>query len=162
MNDKLTLSSPWVLLFHEIEAFFKEDDEVRVVLDKEENNYIIKLYVEDEEKADALAQLLPSEKQIGNIKVTIAVIPPNKLGASKLSLFQKAFKGNPAVAYTKSVDGLYNNTLNFIVFKNKVVQYYTDDLGDINHVRSTLYQDIAKELFGEHEGIFYCTDKPES
>ena len=39
MNEKLTLSSPWVLLYHEIEAFFKEDDEVRVVLD--EDNYTI-------------------------------------------------------------------------------------------------------------------------
>lgn len=160
MDKKLTLSAPWVLLFHELEAFFAEDKEVRVILDAD--SFTIKLYVSDEEKADALTQLLASEKQIGNIKVTITVIPPNKLGVDKFTLFQKAFKGNPAVNYTRSINGLYNNTMNFIVFKNKVVQYFTDDLGDINHVRSTLYQDIAKELFGEHEGIFYCTDTPES
>ena len=159
MSGKLNLSSPWVLLFHEYEAFFKEDPDVKVLFD--EDDYVIRILVKNSEKADALSRLLPSEKQFGNVTVTISVIPAVEAYNTEFELFQKAFKGNPAVSYTKSVPGLYNNTLNFIVFKNKVVQYFTDDLGDINHVRSTLYQDIAKELFGEYDGIFYCTDKPE-
>lgn len=160
MDFEFNLSSPWVLYYHELEAFFKEDPHVSVAFD--EANYTVKLFVYGDEKADALTQLLPAEKQFGKVTLKIEVVPANMLGASKLELFRKAFEGNTAVSYMKTVDGLYNNKLNFIVFVNKVVQYFTDDLGDINHVRSTLYQDIAKEIFGEHEGIFYCTDKPES
>lgn len=160
MNYEVNLSSPWVLYYHEIEALFKEDPDVIVTFDAE--HYVLKLFVKGVDKADALTQLLPTEKQFGNVVLKIEVIPANVLGSSTLALFRKAFDGNAAVSYIKTVDGLYNNKLNFIVFANKVVQYFTDDLGDINHVRSTLYQDIAKEIFGEHEGIFYCTDKPES
>lgn len=43
---------------------------------------------------------------------------------------------------------------------NKVVQYFNDDLGDAHGVCSTLYQEIAKDVFGEHEGIFFCTNLP--
>ena len=160
MDFELNLSSPWVLYYHELEAFFKKDPHVSVVYDAEKN--VVKLFVYGDDKAEAIMQLLPSEMQFGNVTLKIEVIPANYLGASKLELFRKALEGNEAVSYMKTVDGLYNNKLNFIVFANEVVQYFTDDLGDINHVRSTLYQDIAKELFGEHEGIFYCTDKPES
>ena len=160
MSSELTLSSPWILYYHELTAFFSEDPNVSVAFD--ETNFVIKLFVCGEEKADALAQLLPTEKQFGNVTVKIQVIPANKLGVSKLELFRKALEGNAAVSYMQTIEGLYSNELNFIVFANKVVQYFTDDLGDINHVRSTLYQDMAKELFGEHESIFYCTDKPES
>jgi hypothetical protein len=48
-----------------------------------------------------------------------------------------------------------------VVFVPKVVQYYTDNLGDINGFRTTLYQELAKELFGESEltrGVYFCTD----
>lgn len=160
MNFDFNLSSPWVLYYHELAAFFEEDPDVSVNFD--EDKYIIRLFVNGDEKAEALTQLLPKEKQFGKVTLTIEVYSDKVFGSSKMELFRKAFEGNTAVSYMKTVDGLYNNELNFIVFVNKVVQYFTDDLGDINHVRSTLYQDIAKELFGEHEGVFYCTDKPES
>lgn len=160
MSSKLNLSSPWVLYYHELEAFFKEDPNVSVSYDND--TYTVKLFVYGDEKADALTQLLPTEKQFGNVTVKVKVIPANRLNATKLELFRKAFEGNAAVSYMQTVEGLYNNDLNFIVFANKVVQYFTDDLGDINHVRSTLYQDMAKEIFGEHDSIFFCTDKPES
>jgi hypothetical protein len=48
-----------------------------------------------------------------------------------------------------------------VVFVPEVVQYYTDNLGDINGFRTTLYQELAKELFGDSElsrGVYFCTD----
>lgn len=43
------------------------------------------------------------------------------------------------------------------MFKNKVVQYFNDDLSDANGVCSTLYQEIAKRIFGENPMIYFCT-----
>ena len=33
-----------------------------------------------------------------------------------------------------------------------------NNLGDINGNRSTLYQDLGKDVFGEDTGLFYCTE----
>lgn len=48
----------------------------------------------------------------------------------------------------------------YVVFKNCVVQFFNDNLNDIYGNISTLYQDIAREIFAdaEWEGVFYCTD----
>ena len=47
-----------------------------------------------------------------------------------------------------------------MVFQNKVVQYFSDNMQDINGFTSTLYQEIAKELFGVDGGLYFCTDLP--
>ena len=147
-----------MIFYKEIDALFKEDPDVKVEYDKDANT--IKLYVEDAEKADALAQLLPPEKTFGNITVRIMVIPANVSSPSKLQLFQKAFEGNPAfVSAQTAKDGLYE--LAYIVFQCKVVQFFSDDLGDLNGLKSTLYQDIAKDVFENVPGIFYCTEPAE-
>ena len=151
--------SPWIGYYKEIESLFQEDSTVKVKYDDSKNT--IKLYVEDEEKADALAQLLPNRKVFGNITVNIDVIPANKVETPKIDLFRKAFEGNGAVAYIETVDNASSNAFHFVVFQPEIVQYYNDDLSDINGLRSTLYQDIAKEIFGEREGIYFCTDKME-
>lgn len=157
MAETLKLSAPWVIYFRELKALFGDDPAINVTYD--EDNMIIKLFVVGASKADAIAQLLPTEKTFGNVTVKIAVIPANALGESKMTLFQKAFDGNPAVSYLQSIPGLYNNELHYVVFEPEVVQYYNDSLGDINCIESTLYQDIAKRVFGEQDGIFFCTDK---
>ena len=75
MSEELGLSSPWINFAREINAFFKEDPEVKVTYNDEEN--IVKLYVNSDEKADALSALLPMEKEFGNVKLNIEVIPAN-------------------------------------------------------------------------------------
>lgn len=156
--SNIKLSSPWVLYYREVEALFAEDPEIKTSLD--EVTCTLKIYVDNNpDKADALTQLLPEYKKFGNIALKIEVLPSNVQTMSKMDLFRKAFDGNPAVSYMETVDGVFR--ANYIVFKNKVVQYYADDLGDINGIHSTLYQDIAQDIFGSEEGIFYCTDIPE-
>lgn len=159
MNEELKLSSPWMIFYKEIDALFKGDPDVRVEYDEDANT--IKLYVENAEKADALAQLLPAEKAFGNITVRIMVIPANVDSPSKLQLFQKAFEGNPAFVSTQTAkDGLYD--LGYVVFQCKVVQFFSDDLGDLNGLKSTLYQDIAKDIFENAPGVFFCTEPAKS
>ena len=58
----LKLSAPWVLFYREIEAMFGADPDVRVAYDEEEN--IVRLYVDGEEKAEAIEKLLPREAKL--------------------------------------------------------------------------------------------------
>ena len=57
-----------------------------------------------------------------------------------------------------TVDLLYQRPITYVVFRNEVVQYYTDDLGDYFGMASTLYEDIARDLFSEVDGIYFCTN----
>lgn len=159
-TEKLYLSSPWVSFYHEIDALFKEDPQIKVVFDDDKNE--VKLFVDNQEKAEALKELLPVEKNFSGVILKITIIPANKSVTSKVKLYNAAFDGNPALSYIKTVRGLFTNDLNYVVFKNKVVQYFNDDLGDVNGLKSTLYQDIAKDVFEETDGIFFCTDLPKS
>ena len=151
----MKLSAPWVNFYRELEALFAQDDEVRVVYEEETNE--VKLYVENARKADALTQLLPEEKTFGNVTIKVTVIPANTATVSKADLFAEAFDGNPALRYIQHVDAVIG-TFDYAVFENRVVQYFNDDLSDINGNKSTLYQDIAKDVFGEDAGLFFCTE----
>ena len=152
---KLTMSSPWVLFYKDLEAMFGEDPKIRVLFDEEQ--YEITLYVEDGEKAYVLNELLPKDKVYGNVTLKINVVPANGFVFTPTRMFEKVFEGNPALSYVKNIT-LFAKPVTYVVFKNKVVQYFSDDLGDIHGFRSTLYQEIAKEIFGEIQGVYFCTD----
>lgn len=157
---RLHLSPPWVTLYNQIKVLFKEDPQVRVIYDELE--YEVKLYVSNPSKAEALMALLPEEKTFGNVSLKITVVPPNvnsKLNP-KVPLFEAAFENNPIVSYIHTIDdcGFLTNSITYIVFINEVVQFFNDDLGDINGNCSTLYQEAAKNVFGTQDGIFFCTD----
>ncbi len=152
--SSLNLSAPWFIYYAELSELFKEDPEVH--LDFDENEKVIKLFVDNDEKADALTKLLPMTKEFGNVVVKINVIPANNEN-SIAEVFRKAFEGNPAfkdVIVTSSEAGAFGAT--YILFAKKVVQYYADNLGDPNGNISTLYQDIARDVFGEV--AYFCTD----
>lgn len=152
----IKLAPPWVTFASEMEQMFKYDSEVHVVYDNDEHE--IKVYVDNSAKAGALTELLPAEKTYGNIVLKITVVPANGISAQNENLYRTAFKGNGAFSFLKTVRGIFSNDLTYVVFKNKVVQYFNDDLGDIYGQCSTLYQEIAKHIFGEAQGVFFCTD----
>ena len=155
----LKLSSPWMNYYHEISAFFKEDPDVKIIYDMDENE--IKLYVEDNKKAVALSELLPTERVFGNVTLKITVVLPNSYSRiPSEQLFDVALKNNLALSFIKTVQGVLSNSLCYVVFVNKVVQYYNDNLGDYYGNCSTLYENIARDIFNEVEGVFFCTDKP--
>ena len=153
----LRLTSPWITYYRELSELFKKDEEISIIYDEEENE--VKLYVENATKAEALARLLPTEKEFGNVALKITVVPANTLLKSRPVDFEEAFKSNGAVSYMKTVRTYQGVDFTYIVFKKEVVQYFNDDLGDINGLCSTLYQNIAKNIFEETEGVYFCTDK---
>ena len=93
------------------------------------------------------------EKEFGNVKLNIEVIPANVPPKTKLELFMTAFKGNPAINSIEKVSA-YGQDLGFVIFEPEVVQYPTDDIGDYFGIESTLYENIARDIFDNTENIF--------
>lgn len=169
-NVRLRLSPPWVTYANKIKAMFQNDQEIKIEYSELPE---IKLYVSNERKAVAIYLLLPTHKDIGNVTLNITVIPPNDDVESLVNnedfdsikeLFDVAFDSNPVYAYSKEIIGVFSNPFVYVVFKNKVVQFFNDNLNDIHGLISTLYEDIARELFTNEETyfdvgcVFYNTD----
>lgn len=153
MNTKLELSAPWVNFYREIDELFKSDHEINVVYDEEYAT--IRLDVDNTDKAVALRQLLPHERMFGDVTVRLQVIPATVFDDNTPVLFERAFKGNPVFKGIKTRQGA--NPFTYVMFQKKVVQYFNDNLGDVSGMRSTLYQDIAKDVFEAQDGVFFCT-----
>ena len=81
----------------------------------------------------------------------IDVLPTNEI-------FDLAFENNPVYAFAKTVGGLWSYHCTYVVFKNRVVQFFNDNLNDIYGNISTLYENIAEDVFAPLNGVAYCTD----
>lgn len=166
-NDevRLKLSPPWVTYVNKLKALFDQDPEIQVIYNNDERT--VNIYVENSKKAWAIEKLLPMQKQIGNIQLKITVVPANggyevAGPLSTIEIFDLAFKDNPIYAYSKEISGLFSNKFIYVVFKNKVVQFFNDNLNDIHGLISTLYQNIAYEIFEDANinlmNVFFNTD----
>ena len=161
---RIKLSPPWVTYYNELNCLFKEDPDIIVIYDEENNE--IKLCVDNNEKVCALSGILSPEKDFGTVTMKITVVPSNGFTKPDESKMQKiytnpyaiAFEGNPILSYVKQIDTIIMGKITYVVFVNEVVQYFNDNLYDINGVCSTLYQEIAKEVFKESNSVHFCTD----
>lgn len=159
LDGKVKMSAPWVVYAHQVEAMFKEDPDVKVeYYDDEDSEKFLSLKVCGEDKADALAQLLPSDLEFGGVTLSIRVIPANDVKPTQMDLFRRALSGNPIVSGFVSAETLWG-AVNFVVFKPEIVQYYDDNMMDLNGIRTTVYQDLAKEVFEGNDEVFFCTEK---
>ncbi len=161
-NKNLKLSPPWNTFFSEIDKLFGDDPEIKIVIPHEKDSTgcpYMEMYIDSNEKYEALKKILPEEKAFGNIKAKIIMKPSNK-NQTTADLFNTAFKGNPAfVDIVDTTVTLFPRI--YVVFKNKVVQFYDDNMADPHGMKSTLYQDIAAEVFGNAEGVSFCTEMEE-
>lgn len=152
-------SAPWVTYYREVNELFKKDKDVFVVFDEE--NVELKIYVKDQIKASAIQYLMPTEKEFGNVVIKIDVIPANGKELREVSTSNivtiacDAFRDNDAVYMVTDVSAMFD--LVYVVFRKEVVQFFDDNIGDINGNCSTLYEVIARDVF-EDIGIKYCTD----
>lgn len=152
-------SAPWVTYYREVNELFKKDKDVFVVFDEE--NVELKIYVKDQIKASAIQYLMPTEKEFGNVVIKIDVIPANGKELREVSTSNivtiacDAFRDNDAVYMVTDVSAMFD--LVYVVFRKEVVQFFDDNIGDINGNCSTLYEVIARDVFKDI-GIKYCTD----
>lgn len=161
---KLKLCAPWQEHYEMIKAMFAEDPDVFVLMDEEQ--YKIRIYVNGQVKADALEAILLHEVVFGNITLEVNVIPADQVSEKEAdqsiaTLFEAAFDGNYALSYVKALDGPFEFNATYVVFAKEVVQYYRDDLSDIHGLRSTLYEDLARDIFVKTPGVYFCTDDEE-
>lgn len=154
--ENTKLSPPWVFYFDELVALFAKDPQVRVTADDSCKD--IKIYVDNAEKAEALAEILPPVMKYGNIEQKITVVPANaKLENSKMKFFLAAFKDNPAVAYTTTRTDSVGTEYNYIVFAGDVVHIYNDSIQALDGKQAILYENIARDVFPYYDGIFFAT-----
>lgn len=152
-------SAPWVIYYREVDELFKKDEEVFVVFDEE--NMELSIYVNNQSKASAIQYLMPTEKEFGNVILKIEVIPANGMRMRNvdetniLDIVCDAFRENDAVYTVTGVRSMFD--LIYVIFRKEVVQYFDDNLGDINGNCSTLYEVIARDVFRD-VGVKYCTD----
>ena len=151
-TKSVKLSPPWITYVKYIKALFENDPQI--VIDYSEGDYVLTLIVNGIEKYQAISTLLPNKKEFGNVVLTInEVQSPNELTDEEL--FRNAFNGNDVLSDFKSFDTPFGPQ-NYAVFKKEVVQFYDDNMGDINGLKSTLYEEIAREVFGE-ASVHFCT-----
>jgi len=157
LDVKLTVSAPWFIHYRKLQAMFLEDPQVTVKFDQD--NYEVKLYVDDADKAEALGKILRNSIDYGTITLKVTVIPPNYTDTNIRDLYEKALEGNGAVS-----DYLTNQVIgkNYVIFKNEVVQYFSDDLSKANSVTSTLYENIAEDIFIDRAEMGYSTELGEN
>ena len=156
MTNNVGLAAPWTIFVRKLEAMFGQDPEVHV--DYNENEVEVNIRVDNPTKAAALEEILPDAVDFGNVTLYITVIPAN-ISYTKADLFRIAFAGNPVFSSLESVNDSTAFNASYCIFKNEVVQIPADNLGSYYGVESTLYEDIAEEIFeGEHDGIYFCTE----
>lgn len=165
MNEpRLKILPPWTIVIRKLEALFDGDPQIAFNTDFSGQHPCVVLACYNGDKVAALQKILPSEVEFGNVKLKIMVdgTPSNRAFTSKVELFDTAFSGNPAYAYSTcpAEEGYMWISTTYVVFKNCVVQFAADNLNDCHGIISVLYQDIAEELLtGEAtSGVFYNTD----
>ena len=155
--EEVKMYSPWVVFANEVTELFRRDDEVKVEYSDDE--VLLKIFVSNHDKYEALRRLIPARKEFGNVTLNIEVVPANVDydGASEVDLIKKAFARNPAVDSIKTYQSPFGN-VTYVAFDRCVVSVNADDMSDPHGFKSTLYQEIAKEIFG-FSHIFFCTSE---
>lgn len=155
--EKLQMASPWIMYYKKAKALFAKDPTVDVLFD--EDKMEVKFLVKGAQKAEALTKALPAEKEFGNVKIAIRVYPDNEEG-DVTSILHDIFDRNGAMKEIKVSGGPVLTGLNYVIFEPAVVQFFADNLMDVNGNCSTLYEDLARAVFKEDfAGVAFCTDE---
>ena len=163
MTDvRLKMSPPWVTYVNKLQALFDGDPQIAFNVNYNgEDGPSVVLACNNGDKVAALLKILPEEVEFGNVVLSVGVDGPvsNLAFTSAKQLYNTAFSGNPAFAYCEAPaqEGYYFVDFTYVVFKNCVVQFFNDNLNDAHGLISTLYQDIAKDMF-EAKGVYFCTE----
>lgn len=155
--ENVKLSPPWDEYARKITMLFKQDQEIHI--EYIENNNKLSIFVDNADKYEALTKLLPSEKDFGGHKLTIEIVPANVSEEQKDKRYylKKLFYGNDAVA--EIVDASIGAaSVTYIEFEKEVIQFWNDNFGDLHGIKSTLMEDIARDIFEETANVFFGTD----
>lgn len=154
------LSSPWMLYYRRVAQLFEKDPHVEVTFNND--TYELKLVVSGQRKAKAIAQILPKTRKFGNVEVQTRVLCEEDKDSDSARVLRDAFEDNDAVSWIDTFTDPPGNQINYVAFEPCVVQYFSDNIGGIEGVTSTIYEEIAKDIFSETvKGTFFCTERVE-
>lgn len=157
MDSEMRLSPPWVEYMRWIQAIYGKDEQVEISFDEERCR--LTLRVKDRYKADAIASLLPTQVQFGNVIMSISVVPANDNDVA--DAFNTAFRGNPA--FGGIVNVLQNGgNITYALFKPNVVQYYNDDISSCYGYATTTLENVAKQVFKDVGDVRICSEMLEN
>ena len=168
MSKKVQLSPPWAIFYREVQALFGQDPQIHVVYDEEAET--IKVYVDNAEKAELLAKLLPVQKMFGRVAVNLQVIPSDgkdlvttvsDSDVFDAAAFEKVFEGNPVFSFATTFKNIFQTIVTYVLFTPSIAQFFADDISEYYGLKSMLYADIAKDVFDVDifDGVYFCTDK---
>ena len=158
-NIEVKLSAPWHIFAEKMKKLFEGDKDITVTY-TDDNIHMINVLVDSQDKYEALVKLLPTMKEFGNVKVLIDVVPSNKT-KTRRELFETLLKDNPVfscIFTTKTPD---DTEIDYVMFKPKIASYYADNLQNPWGYNSELYENIAREVFEDTEGVMFTTDLKE-
>lgn len=154
---EVKLAAPWITYKKYIDMFFGKDPEIKILFNEEEPE--LKLVVSNPSKAYALSKMLSSYKEFGNVRLNISVENAKEEMTSE-ALLLAAFENNPILEKVRSYKTPFGD-VSYALFKKEVVQFYNDEMSSIEGLKSTLYEDMAREVF-ENLNIYFCTNPEEN
>ena len=157
-KNNVDLSAPWIAYYEKLYLLFKKDPEVSMAFKQNgDGDKKIEIYVSNNRKAEAISKILPCYVSFGNVIVPIIVLPSNDENEDWIYDFMDAFDGNEIIDDVVQDTGLTRD-MNYVVFRKEVAQYYNDNIQSVDGFSSTLYEDIAREIFKDAPaGTFFCT-----
>ena len=151
------LSAPWETYYKKLQALLGEDPEISLTFDKAAG--VIKIYVDNAKKADALDRLLIAKKVFGNVKINITVIPSNKVYHGEYEdLYDCAFDGNPVFVGTQYASLPEGGDLSYVIWSREVAQFFNDNLADYQGNQTMLYEQIARDVLKYEPAVYHCTE----
>ena len=100
--------------------------------------------------------MIPESVDMGNITIKNNFKYTGKRNTD-VDLLKVAFAGNPIVSEIVAVETPFQTTVDYCVFKKEVIQFYNDEMMDINGNYNGLAHDIARKLFVQDSNTSYCT-----
>lgn len=152
-----SLPDPVWIYFAKLLVMFGKDPDVELEFERVDD-FTSKafIYVNDSNrpgKSDAFTKMLPSRVDFRLQRLYIEVISTNDSRADHEVLIDM-FYGNPIIdSFVTDHSGRH-----YIVFKKDILQYYANDLSDVNSLQSALAEDLARELITDDiTNVYFCT-----
>ena len=161
--NKFNLEAPWQTFAKKLKALFAQDSDIDVsdiyAAEDRDGVQVIDVTVLGHEKFVALDRVMAKERRFGNVRVVINLYDlENETDNAGIDIFKTLFKDNPAVADIVSMADPTGTNWNYVCFKPEVVQFFDDDMSDVNGNYTGLMEDIAREVFADnHRGVNFCT-----
>lgn len=168
MQTNYILSSPQEQIRNMIAAFFSYDNDVKVD-DAIQDNHIINIQCTNQQKCEALANMLKKKYIFDKIEIDVSI---HFLGISNQSnsISNANYSKRDLIEQALSNNILFNRVeirevgdfkVYFCLLNREVIQYPNEDLTDLYFLETTLAENIAVQIF-DLENVFYCTVVEES